>query len=43
MRATLQLIISLIAGPLGLALPKPLVPICGHPAIAYGLRAAARR
>ncbi|HEX3902589.1 MAG TPA: NDP-sugar synthase [Polyangia bacterium] len=29
-------------GALGLALPKPLVPICGHPAIAYGLRAAAR-
>ena len=29
-------------GPLGLALPKPLVPICGYPAIAYGLRAAAR-
>ena len=29
-------------GPLGLALPKPLVPICGHPAIAFGLRAAAR-
>ena len=29
-------------GPLGLALPKPLVPICGYPAIAFGLRAAAR-
>jgi len=28
-------------GALGLALPKPLVPICGYPAIAYGLRAAA--
>jgi mannose-1-phosphate guanylyltransferase len=29
-------------GALGLTLPKPLVPICGYPAIAYGLRAAAR-
>jgi NDP-sugar pyrophosphorylase family protein len=29
-------------GALGLSLPKPLVPICGHPAIAYGLHAAAR-
>jgi mannose-1-phosphate guanylyltransferase len=29
-------------GALGLALPKPLVPICGHPAIAFGLHAAAR-
>jgi len=29
-------------GPLGLALPKPLVPICGHPAIAFGLHACAR-
>jgi mannose-1-phosphate guanylyltransferase len=29
-------------GALGLTLPKPLVPICGHPAIAFGLRAAAR-
>ena len=29
-------------GALGLALPKPLVPVCGHPAIAYGLHAAAR-
>jgi mannose-1-phosphate guanylyltransferase len=29
-------------GALGLALPKPLVPVCGYPAIAYGLRAAAR-
>ena len=25
-----------------LTLPKPLVPICGHPAIAFGLRPAAR-
>ena len=29
-------------GPLGLALPKPLVPICGYPAIAFGLAACAR-
>ncbi|MFL5304054.1 MAG: NDP-sugar synthase [Polyangia bacterium] len=29
-------------GALGLALPKPLVPICGHPAITYGLHAVAR-
>ncbi|HEY2903895.1 MAG TPA: nucleotidyltransferase family protein [Polyangia bacterium] len=29
-------------GPLGLALPKPLVPICGYPAIAFGLTACAR-
>ncbi len=29
-------------GALGLALPKPLVPICGHPAITFGLHAAAR-
>ncbi len=29
-------------GPLGTALPKPLVPICGHPAIAFGLVACAR-
>ncbi len=29
-------------GALGLTLPKPLVPICGHPAIVFGLRAAAR-
>jgi NDP-sugar pyrophosphorylase family protein len=29
-------------GALGLALPKPLVPICGHPAIAFGLHAAMR-
>jgi NDP-sugar pyrophosphorylase family protein len=29
-------------GALGLTLPKPLVPICGHPAILFGLRAAAR-
>ncbi|HLK92197.1 MAG TPA: NDP-sugar synthase [Polyangia bacterium] len=29
-------------GALGLALPKPLVPICGYPAITYGLAAAAR-
>jgi NDP-sugar pyrophosphorylase family protein len=29
-------------GALGLALPKPLVPICGYPAICYGLHAAAR-
>jgi len=29
-------------GALGLALPKPLVPICGHPAISFGLHAAAR-
>jgi mannose-1-phosphate guanylyltransferase len=29
-------------GALGLALPKPLVPICGHPAIHFGLHAAAR-
>ncbi len=28
-------------GALGLALPKPLVPICGYPAIEFGLRAAA--
>src|ERR1043165_498004 len=29
-------------GALGLAAPKPLVPICGHPAIRFGLHAAAR-
>jgi NDP-sugar pyrophosphorylase family protein len=29
-------------GALGLTLPKPLVPICGHPAIAFGLAACAR-
>jgi NDP-sugar pyrophosphorylase family protein len=29
-------------GALGAALPKPLVPICGYPAIAFGLAAAAR-
>jgi mannose-1-phosphate guanylyltransferase len=29
-------------GALGLALPKPLIPICGHPAIHFGLHAAAR-
>jgi mannose-1-phosphate guanylyltransferase len=29
-------------GALGEALPKPLVPICGHPAIRYGLAACAR-
>jgi mannose-1-phosphate guanylyltransferase len=29
-------------GTLGLTLPKPLVPICGYPAIAYGLRAVAQ-
>ena len=29
-------------GVLGLALPKPLVPICGHPAITFGLHAVAR-
>src|ERR1700690_204610 len=29
-------------GALGLALPKPLVPICGYPAIRYGLHAAVR-
>ena len=29
-------------GALGAALPKPLVPICGHPAIAFGLAACAR-
>jgi mannose-1-phosphate guanylyltransferase len=29
-------------GSLGLTLPKPLVPICGYPAIRFGLHAAAR-
>src|SRR5690242_7187054 len=29
-------------GALGAALPKPLVPICGHPAVAFGLTACAR-
>src|SRR3954468_4563322 len=29
-------------GALGLTLPKPLVPICGYPAIVFGLGAAAR-
>ena len=29
-------------GPLGLALPQPLVPVCGYPAIRFGLHAAAR-
>jgi NDP-sugar pyrophosphorylase family protein len=29
-------------GALGLAAPKPLVPVCGYPAIRFGLHAAAR-
>jgi mannose-1-phosphate guanylyltransferase len=29
-------------GPLGQALPKPLLPICGYPAIRFGLHACAR-
>jgi mannose-1-phosphate guanylyltransferase len=29
-------------GALGLALPKPLVPVCGYPAVRFGLHAAAR-
>src|SRR5882672_12270192 len=29
-------------GALGATLPKPLVPICGYPAIAFGLAACAR-
>lgn len=29
-------------GELGLALPKPLAPVCGYPAIRFGLHAAAR-
>ena len=29
-------------GALGLAAPKPLVPVCGYPAILFGLHAAAR-
>ena len=29
-------------GPLGLALPKPLAPICGYPAIRFSLAASAR-
>src|SRR5262249_4958376 len=29
-------------GALGAALPKPLVPVCGYPAIAFGLAACAR-
>jgi len=29
-------------GPLGLSLPKPLVPICGYPAIRFSLAACAR-
>jgi NDP-sugar pyrophosphorylase family protein len=29
-------------GALGLALPKPLIPVCGYPAIRFGLHAAAR-
>ena len=29
-------------GPLGVSLPKPLVPICGYPAIRYGMAACAR-
>jgi NDP-sugar pyrophosphorylase family protein len=29
-------------GPLGLTLPKPLVPVCGFPAIRFGLHAATR-
>jgi mannose-1-phosphate guanylyltransferase len=29
-------------GTLGLSLPKPLVPVCGYPAIQYGLAACAR-
>src|SRR5215471_2902236 len=29
-------------GALGAALPKPLLPICGHPAITFGLHACAR-
>src|SRR4051794_1335444 len=29
-------------GALGLAAPKPLVPVCGYPAFRFGLHAAAR-
>jgi mannose-1-phosphate guanylyltransferase len=29
-------------GPLGVALPKPMVPVCGYPAIRFGLAACAR-
>ena len=29
-------------GALGAAVPKPLVPVCGYPAIRFGLHAAAR-
>jgi NDP-sugar pyrophosphorylase family protein len=29
-------------GPIGLALPKPLAPICGYPPIRFGLAACAR-
>jgi NDP-sugar pyrophosphorylase family protein len=29
-------------GPLGLSIPKPLAPICGYPAIRFGLAACAR-
>jgi mannose-1-phosphate guanylyltransferase len=29
-------------GALGRALPKPLVPVCGHPAVAFGLAACVR-
>jgi NDP-sugar pyrophosphorylase family protein len=29
-------------GPLGVELPKPLVPVCGHPAITYGLELVRR-
>src|SRR4051794_7347146 len=29
-------------GALGAALPKPLLPVCGYPAIRYGLHACAR-
>src|SRR5580698_7291485 len=45
MRASVMLLAagrSTRLGALGLTLPKPLVPICGHPAIAFGLGAAAR-
>src|SRR5439155_4463537 len=29
-------------GPLGVSLPKPLVPICGYPAVRFGISASAR-
>jgi NDP-sugar pyrophosphorylase family protein len=29
-------------GPIGIALPKPLLPVCGHPAVTYGIELCRR-